>query len=276
MARLISANLSERLGYQMVVDNIAGGGGIIGTQRVARAEPDGHTLLFTMATHSTLAALQKLPYDPIKSFAPVARVGSGYFSLVVNPNVPAQSVKELIALAKQKPGQLIFASAGIGTQSHMGTELFKMMANVDIKIIQFRSGNLASIDLLGGHSDAQLVGLATTLPHINSGKFRALATGGPQRGVILPDVPTLSESGLPGYNITQWWGILAPAGTPAAVVDRLNKELKAIGALEEVKKRFIADGGESDFLGSAEFGPFIANDIATYTSIAQKANIKLE
>jgi tripartite-type tricarboxylate transporter receptor subunit TctC len=276
MGRLITANLSERLGQQVVVENIAGGGGVIATERVAKADPDGYTMLFTMATHSTLAALQKLPYDPIKSFTPIARSGSGYFSLVVNPSVPANSVKELIALAKQKPGQLIFASAGIGTQSHMGTELFKMMADIDIKIVQFKSGGLASIDLLGGHSHAQLVGLATTLPHIKSGKFRALATGGPQRGVILPDIPTLSESGLPGYNITQWWGILAPAGTPAAIVDRLNKELKAIGALDEVKKRFIGDGGESDFLGSAEFGPFIAKDIATYTSIAKKANIKLE
>jgi len=276
MARLVAANLSERLGYQVVVENIAGGGGVIATERAAKAERDGYTLLFTMATHSTLAALQKLPYDPLKSFTPVARAATGYYSLCVNPSLPVKSVKELIALAKQKPNQLIFASAGTGTQGHMGTELFKMMAGIDIKIVQFKSGGPATIDVIGGHSHAILVGLTTTLPHIKSGKLRVLATGGPDRGVALPDVPTISESGLPGYNITQWFGILAPAGTPAAVIDRLNKEIKEIGALDEVKKRFLSDGAGADFLGSAEFGPFIAEDITKYTNIAKKANIKLE
>lgn len=276
MARLVAANLSERLGYQVVVENIAGGGGVIATERAAKAERDGYTLLFTMATHSTLAALQKLPYDPLKSFTPVARAATGYYSLCVNPSLPVKSVKELIALAKQKPNQLIFASAGTGTQGHMGTELFKMMAGIVIKIVQFKSGGPATIDVIGGHSHAILVGLTTTLPHIKSGKLRVLATGGLDRGVALPDVPTISESGLPGYNITQWFGILAPAGTPAAVIDRLNKEIKEIGALDEVKKRFLNDGAGADFLGAAEFGPFIAEDIAKYTNIATKANIKLE
>jgi tripartite-type tricarboxylate transporter receptor subunit TctC len=276
VGRIVATSLSERLGRQVIVENIAGGGGVIGTEKVAKAEPDGYTLLFAQASHSTQAALQKLPYDPIKSFTPVARVSSGFFSLCVHPSVPVNSVKELIALAKQKPGQLIFTNGGSGSQGHMGTELFKMMADIDIKIVQFKGGGPAVIDLIGGHSQATLIGLATTLPHVKSGKLKILATGGLSRGNVLPNVPTISESALPGYSITQWFGILAPAGTPATVVDRLNKELKVIVGLDAVKKLLLDDGSEADFLGGPEFGKFIEEDVAKYTSIARKANIKLE
>ncbi len=178
VGRLIAAKLSERLGKQVVVDNRGGAGGVLGSEMAAKAEPDGYTLLIVSAAYAFNPALYKLPFDPVKSFTPIAKLGSGPNSLTVHPSVPANSVKELIALAKQKPGQLICGCAGVGSFQHMGTELFKMMAGIDFKIVQFKGGGPAMIDLLGGHSQFSLGSLIQTLPHIQSGKFRMLGTGG--------------------------------------------------------------------------------------------------
>lgn len=276
VGRLIAAKLTDKLGKQVIVDNRGGAGGVLGSEIAAKSDPDGYTLLIVSAAYGFNPALYKLPFDPLKAFTPVAKLGSGPNSLTVHPSVPAKTVKELIALAKQKPGQLINSCAGVGSFQHMGTELFKMMAGIDFKIVQFKGGGPAMIDQLGGHSHFSLGSLIQTLPHVQSGKFRILGTGGLKRSAILPDVPTIAEAGVPGYDVTNWWGILAPAGTPTAVVDKLNRELKALLASEEVKNLFLKEGAEVDYMGPAEFGPFIAREITKWGKVVKEANIKVE
>ena len=277
VGRVIATKLSERLGQAVVVDNRGGAAGLIGTEIAARATPDGYTVVIAAAHHTLFAPLHaKLYFDPIKSFAPIARVGSGPNVLVVHPSLPVNSVKELIALAKQKPGQLLFSCNGVGGSLHMGVELFKMMAGIDLTIVQFKGGGPAMIDLLGGHSQGFISSLIAAMPHIKSGKLRALGTGGAKRSSVLPDVPTIAEGGLPGYTSINWWGILAPAGTPAPIVNRLSNELKAVVAMDEVKKRLQSDGIEADHMGPAEFGAFLEAEQENWTRIVKKANIKLE
>jgi tripartite-type tricarboxylate transporter receptor subunit TctC len=276
VGRLIGAKLTERLGKQVIVDNRGGAGGVIGSEQVAKSEPDGYTLLIVSAAYAFNPSLYKLPFDPMKSFVPVAKLGSGPNSLVVHPGVPANSVKELIALAKKEPGKLVCASAGVGSFQHLGSELFRMMAGIDVMIVQFKGGGPAMIDQLGGHSQISLGSLIQTLPHIQSGKFRVLGTGGSKRSAILPNVPTIAEAGVPGYEATNWWGILAPAGTPQAVVDRLSKELSVILTSEDTKKMFLNEGAEVDHLGPAEFGQFISAEIAKWGRVVKEADIKVE
>ncbi len=275
IARRITAKMSERLGRQVMVENHGGGGGIIGTELVAKAEPDGYTLIIINATNTIQPALQKLPYDLLKSFAPVARVGSSSHVLVVHPSVPVNSVKEVIALAKQKPGLLVFSSLGVGSIGHMEIELFRIMTGINIKIVQFKGAGPAVIDLLGGHSQALIGSIAATLPHIKSGKLRALGTSGATRSIILPDVPTIAEAGVPGYQATSWFGVLVPAATPAAIIERLNKELREILALDEIRKALLDDGLAADYLGPVEFGAFLEREMAQWASVIKKANIKL-
>ena len=275
VARMIATKLSERLGKQFVVDNRGGGGGILGTEMAAKSAPDGYTLFLASTSHTTAPALEKLPYDPVKSFAPIARVGSGPFLLMVHPSVPANSVKEFIELAKQRPGKLVVAAGAVGVAPHLATELFKIMTKTDFKIVNFKGGGPALVDLLGGHSDALIGMIIQALPHLKAGKIRALGTGGLKRSPMLPDVPPIADT-LPGFESTQWWGLLAPAGTPAPIVDKLNNELKAILATDEVKKWFLNDGSEVDYLGPADFGPFMEKEIATWTRVVKEANIKLD
>ena len=276
VGRLIAARLSERLGKQVVMDNRGGGGGIIGTEAAAKSAPDGYTLFVGSGSYAIQPALQKLPYDSLKAFTPIARVVTGPTVLIVHESVPAHSVKELIALAKQKPGKLVFITSGIGGNPHMAIELFRIMAGIDFKIVHFKGGGPAIVDLLGGHSDGMMGSLIERWPHIKSGKFRVLGTSGVKRSVFLPDVPTIAEAGVPGYEVTQWFGLLAPAGTPASIVDRLNREIKAILAMNEVKKQFMDAATEVDYQGPAEFGRFIEKDIAQWAQVVKKANIKFE
>jgi tripartite-type tricarboxylate transporter receptor subunit TctC len=276
VGRLIATKLSERFGKQFLVENRSGAGGIIGTEWVAKADPDGYTLLFISGPFTVQAALQKLPYDPIKSFTPIAKLGGGPYSFVVHPSVPANSVKEFIALAKQKPDQLIFGAPGVGTPPHMAAELFKMMTDIDAKIVQFKGTGPTLISLLGGHSHAMISTTVPVLAHIKSGKLRVLGTGGVKRLDVLPDVPTIAEAGVPGYEATGWWGILAPSGTPAPIVDRLSSEIKAILTLDEIKKWFLNEGAELGYLGSTEFKTFLAEDISTWVRVIKKANIKVD
>jgi len=276
IARLIATKLSERLGKQVVPDNRAGAGGTIGTEMVAKSEPDGYTLLFTSASHAINPSLYKLPYDPVKSFVPIAKMGSGPVVLTVYPGVPVNSVQELIALAKKEPGKLLFSSAGVGSFNHLAGELFKMMAGVDFKVVQFKSGGPAQIDTMGGHSQISLGTLTQSLPHIKSGKLKALGFGGSVRSRLLPEVPTIAEAGVPGYEAAIWWGILAPAGTPKAIVDRLNKELGVIMNSEDTKKTFENQGAVADLMGPAEFSKFIEAEIAKWGRVIKAANIKSE
>jgi tripartite-type tricarboxylate transporter receptor subunit TctC len=276
VGRLIATQLTERLGKQVIVENRGGAGGVIGSEMVAKAAPDGYTFLVIAGFYPINAAVYKLPFDPVKSFAPIAKLGSGPSLLVVHPSVPANSVKELIALAKQKPGQLIWATSGVGSNQHLGAELFKMMASIDVKIVQFKGGGPAMVDLLGGHSQIAISSISTPLPYIKSGKLKVLGTGGKKRSTLLPDVPTIAEAGLPGYEATGWWGILAPAGTPAPIVARMNKEIKEILNSDDVKKLFLSEGSEVDYLGPAEFGSYLEREITQWTRVVKEANIKVE
>jgi tripartite-type tricarboxylate transporter receptor subunit TctC len=277
VARLISSKLAERLGKSVFVDNRGGAGSLIGTDVVAHSKPDGYTLLLISTTYPIHSSINSnLPYDPVKSFVPIAKLGAGPSVLGVFPGLPVKSLKELIALAKEKPGKLSCSVMGVGTFGHLATELFKEMADIDVVLLQFKGGGPAIIDTMGGHSQINFGTLTTTMPHIRSGKIKALGVGALKRSAALPDVPTISEAGLPGYEASTWWGILAPAGTPQAIVDRLNKDLRSILALPEVQNLFMAQGAESDYLGSAEFGKLIESEASKWAKVAKKANIKPE
>jgi tripartite-type tricarboxylate transporter receptor subunit TctC len=276
IGRVIAAKLSERLGTQVVVENRGGAGGIIGMEMAAKAKPDGYTLLFTTAAFATNPSLYKVPFDPVKSFVPVAKAGVGVNVLTVHPGVPINSVKELIALAKKQPGKLACSAAGAGSFGHLAIEYFKSMAGVDFKTVQFKGGGPAAIDTMGGHTQIHFSALVTTLPHIKSGKLKALGVSGAARSKVFPDLPTIAESGLPGYEASIWLGFLAPAGTPSTVVDRIHKELAALWASEETRKSLENQGIEVDPLGPAEFGKFIEAEIAKWAKVVKEGNIKAE
>jgi tripartite-type tricarboxylate transporter receptor subunit TctC len=274
IARAIATPLGERLGRQVIVDNRAGAGAVVGTELVANAPKDGYTLLVNSLTHTINPWLYKLPFDPIKGFAPVAMIASGPIVLVVNPGLEAKSVKELIALANAKPGQLQYASAGVGTFTHLGAELFRLAAGVNILHVPFRGGGPAIIDVVGGHTKLFFSNLLTAMPHIRSGKLRTLGVGGTKRVALLPDVPTIAEAGVPGYEAINWWGVLAPAGTPAAIVERLHKEIAAVQSSPAVQKQLAAEGAEVVRMSSAEFGAFLVQEMNKWGRVVKEGGIK--
>jgi tripartite-type tricarboxylate transporter receptor subunit TctC len=276
VGRLIAAKLSERLGKQVIAENRVGAGGTVGTEAVMKSAPDGYTLLSNSAAYVINPLLYRVPYDPIKSFIPVALTGMGPMALAVYPGVQANSVKEFVALAKKQPGKLVCASSGAGGYSHLAAELLKTSADIDFKIVQFKGGGPAVIDTMGGHSQISLLPLISILPHIKSGKLRALGVSGSARSPLLPDVPTISEAGVPGYEAIMWWGIFAPAATPTAVVDRLNKELAVIMNAEDTKKKFESQGASADLLGPAAFGKFLQAEAIKWGKVIKEGNIKGE
>ncbi len=277
IGRMIASKLSESLGKQVVPVNQVGSGGLLGMEAAAHSQPDGYTLVIVTPTYCIVrSSYSKLPFDPEKSFTPVAKLGAGPGVLVVYPGLPVKSVKELIALAKEKPGKLVTSAAGVGSYQHVAGALFKVLTDIDMVTVQFKGGGPAIIDTMGGHSQIHFGTLPTTMSYIKSGKLRALGVGALSRTSMLPDVPTIAEAGVPGYDASMWWGILAPAGTPQGVVDRLNKELKSILALEDTRKLFLAQGSEVDLVGPAEFGRFIESEAAKWANVVKKANIKMD
>ncbi len=276
VGRTIGAQLAERLGKQVIVDNRGGAGGVLGTEVAAKSPPDGYTLLLISSAYAINPSLYKLPYDPAKAIVPVAILATGPNALCVYPGLPIKSAKELIALAKEKPGQLNYAAAGVGSFQHLGSELFRIMAGVDIVGVQFKGGGPAMIDVVGGHTQVLIGSLIQALPHIRSGKLRVLGVGGSKRSPVLPEVPTIAESGVPGYEANNWWGIAAPAGTPPAIVERLHKELSGILASAETQKRFLDEGAEVVHMSPAEFGAFIAAETTKWTRVVKEAGIKAE
>ena len=276
VGRMIALQLSDRLGKQVVVDNRGGAGGTIGTEAASKAAPDGYTLLVISIAHAVAPWLYDLHYDSVKSFAPVAILASGPNVLVVNPELPVHSVKELVELAKQKPGQLQYASAGIGSFQHLGGELFKLDAGVDMVHVPYKGGGPAMTDVLGGFTKIMFSSLVQTTGFIRNGQLRALGTGGAQRISALPDVPTIAEAGVPGYEANNWWGIVAPAGTPKAIVDKLHAEIAAVQNSELTKKQFDDQGAEVVQMSSAAFGDFIAKEIAKWEQVVKKGGIKAE
>jgi tripartite-type tricarboxylate transporter receptor subunit TctC len=276
VGRLIATQLSEKLGKQVVVDNRAGAGGTIGTELAANAAPDGYTLVMVSIAHTVNPHLYKLNYDPQKSFVPVAILASGPNVLAVNPTLPVNSVKELIALAKQKPGELGWASAGIGSFQHLGGTLFTLEAGIELLHVPFKGGGPAMIDVIGGHTKVMFSSLVQTTPHIRSGKLKALGVGGKARSPVLPEVPTIAEAGVPTYEAVNWWGIFAPAGTPAAIVEKLHKELTAVQDSPAVKQQFDREGASIVRMSSAEFGKFVESETAKWGRVVKEGKVKAE
>jgi tripartite-type tricarboxylate transporter receptor subunit TctC len=276
VGRMIAFQLSERLGRQVVADNQGGAGGIIGTEAAAKSQPDGHTLLLISSAYAFGASMYTLPYDPASAFAPVALLGTGPVVLAVNSKLPVNSLKELIALAKEKPGELNYASAGVGSFQHLASALFKLQSGLDIVHVPFKGGGPAMMDVIAGNTQIAIGSLIQTLPHIKSGRLKALGVGSAKRVPALPDVPTISEAGVPGYEATNWWGIVAPAGTPRPVIERLHKELSVILASAETKKRFESEGGEAAQMSPEEFGRFIAAETDKWARVVKEAGIRPE
>ena len=276
VGRLVAQPLGERLGRQVVADNRAGGNSIIGTDIVANAAPDGYSLIMISTSFTTNPIIHKLPYDPRKSFEWVAFLGYGPNVLAVNPSVPAKSVKELIALAKAKPDGVIYASTGVGSNAHFGTELFKHMTGTDMRHVPYKGGGPALLATIAGESHICLSSLIQAIGHIRSGKLRALATSSEKRSVILPDVPTIAEAGVPGYATANWWGVAAPRGTPQAIVQRLNREINAVLVMPEVTKRLLNEGAEPATKTPAELGQHVVSEMDKWARIAKIAGIRGE
>jgi tripartite-type tricarboxylate transporter receptor subunit TctC len=276
VGRMIAQHLSDRLGQQVVVDNRGGAGGIIGTEAASKTAPDGYTLLVISIAHAVSPWLYQLHYDPIKSFTPVAILASGPNVLVVHPSLPVHSVTELIALAKEKPGELNYASAGIGSFQHLSGELFKLIAGVDIVHVPYKGGGPAMTDVLGGHTRIMFSSLVQTTPFVLNGQLRALGTSGAKRNPALPDVPTIEEAGLPGYEATNWWGVVAPAGTPAAIVEKLHREIAAVQNLPQTKEQFATQGADIVQMTQAEFGTFIEKEINKWERVVKESGMKAE
>ncbi|MPZ40080.1 MAG: tripartite tricarboxylate transporter substrate binding protein [Rhizobiales bacterium] len=276
VGRTVATHLSNRLGKQVVVENRAGAGGVVGTELVVNAPNDGHTLLVVSLAATVNPWLYKLPYDQSKAFAPIAVVATAPNVIAVHPDVPAKTAKDLIALAKKQPGKLQYASSGIGTFLHLGPELFKTMAGVDILHIPYKGAAPAMVDVIGGRAQMVAASIPSTLAHLRSGKLRAIGIGATKRNGLLPDVPTISESGLPGYEAANWIGIVAPAGTPAPIVAKLHKEISLMQETPEVQKQFTNQGADIMRMSSAEFAKFIASETAKWGRVVKEAGIKAQ
>jgi tripartite-type tricarboxylate transporter receptor subunit TctC len=276
VGRIVATHLGERLGKQIVVDNRGGAGGLIAYELVANAPKDGYTLMITSIASAVNPWLHKVPYDPASSFAPVTILVSAPITVVVNPDLPARSIGELVALAKRQPGELPYASSGVGTSLHLAGELFRITAGIDLLHVAFRGAGPALVDVAGGHSKILFGTTTTTLPMIRSGKVRALGVGDARRSPALPDVPTVAEAGVPGYEAGNWIGILAPAGTPPEIVAKLHREISAIQDSPEVQKQFANEGADVVKMTPDAFGAFMQSELAKWGRVIRTANIKAE
>jgi tripartite-type tricarboxylate transporter receptor subunit TctC len=280
LARIIGQRLSGRLGQQIVVDNRPGAGGNTGSAIVAKAEPDGYTLVMgTIGTHAINSSIYKrMPYDPVQDFAPVTIVAAVPNVLVAHPSAPFHTVEELIAYAKANPGKLNFASSGNGSSIHLSGELFKAMTGTDIVHVPYKGSGPAVIDMISGQVPSMIMfdNLPSSLPQIKAGKLMALGVTSAKRSPILPELPTIAEAGLPGYEATPWFGVLAPAGTPKEIIDRLNKEIVAILALPEVKAQLLEQGAEPVGDTPEHFAEVIRADLTKWAALIEKAGISLD
>ena len=276
LGRFIAQKLTERLGQQTIVDTRAGADGMIGPELASRAPADGHTLLMISISYTMNPAIHKVPYDPIKSFAPVAQIASGPNVISSHPNFPAQNVKELIALArKSKPGELRYATSGIGGVNHFHGELFNQLAKVKLTHIPYKGGGPSMLDVMTGQVETVFGTLIQGLPHIRSGRLKPLGVGSAKRSPLLPQVQAIAET-LPGYDGTIWWGLLAPAGVPAPVLAKLNGEINAILRDPEMAKRLTAEAAEPAVTTPEAFGKLIAENLAKWSRIAKESGIRAE
>jgi tripartite-type tricarboxylate transporter receptor subunit TctC len=277
LARMIGQKLAEAVGQPFVIDNRPGASGTMGTDMVAKAPADGYTILLTYSTHSTTPSLyKKLPYDPVRDFAPITIATSAPLMLVVNPAVPVHTVKDLIALAKAKPNALNFGSAGNGSGSHLAGELLKTMTGIKATHVPYKGTGAAIIALLANEVQFMFAGLLPAQVQVKANRLRAIAITSPKRSSFIPDLPTVEESGLPGFEVVGWYGVLAPAGTPPAIVDRLNAEIVRILALPDVKARIAGAGAEVVGDSPAHFEAFLKTDIARWAKLIKASGAHID
>jgi tripartite-type tricarboxylate transporter receptor subunit TctC len=277
LARFVSAKLSENLGVSVVIENRGGAGGTLGTELAARSAPDGYTFLFTSASHSLNPSLySKLGYDPHRDFAPVTLVARVPHLLVVHPSLPVKSVKELIALARARPGEIHYGSGGTGSSIHLAAALFAALAKIDMTHVPYKGGGPAMIGVMSGEAQVIFPTMQSALPHVRSGRLRALAVSTAQRSPALPQLPSVAESGLPGYDATGWYGMLAPAGTPQAAIERMHTEVLKILTTPELKNQLASEGAVAVGNTPAEFDKFIREEIAKWSKLIRELKIRIE
>ena len=277
VARLMAPRLTEIWGQQVVIDNRGGGGSVIGTEAVARSAPDGHTLLLTAPPFTTNAALlPRLPYDPYSDFTPVTLAAVAPLILVVHPSLPARSVKDLTAIARARPGQLVYGSSGNGGPQHLAAELFKSMAGIDIVHVPYKGAGPATVDLVGGQVQVGFSAILTVGTFVKAGRLRALAVTGAQRSPILPELPTVAETGFPGYETTSWYGLFTRGGTPAPVIAKLNADVSRALQGPDIRERLATEGATVVGGTSAEFADFIRAEIGRVRKLSSVAVIRLD
>jgi tripartite-type tricarboxylate transporter receptor subunit TctC len=277
VARVIAPKLGELLGQQVVVENRPGGGTVIGTEALARSAPDGHTIMLTGFDFTIAPSLySKLPYDPQRDFAPIALIASYPMALVASPSLPAQSVKDVIALAKASPGRINYASAGNGSPGHLSGELLKGLAGVELTHIPYKGTGAALTDLMAGQVQLIFTGYPAVSSFVQNGRLKLLAVTGTKRDPALPTVPTVAEGGVPGYEVVSWLGFIAPAGVPRATVDRLNTEIARALQSPEVRERLAVMGGELGASTPEAFGKLLRDESSKWARVVQGANIKID
>ena len=275
IARVLAQHFSKAFGQQFIVENRPGAGNMIGIESVARSAPDGYTLLMVPSTLALNSVLyQKVSYDPIRDFDPITIAATAPNVLVVNPSVPAKTLAEFVALAKKKPGELTYGTPGVGTSPHMSMELLKSMAGLDIQHIPYRGTAPAVTDIISGQIHAMFANALTAKPQVDAGKVRALAVSGPKRIEAMPDLPPVAEAGVPGYEAMQWYGLLAPAGTPNAIMVRLYAEAAKALHSAEMKEKLAADGAQPVGSTSAEFATLIKSELEKWANVARAAKIQ--
>jgi tripartite-type tricarboxylate transporter receptor subunit TctC len=276
VARILAQKIGTAWGQSIVVDNRPGAGGVIASELVAKAAPDGYTILFVSASFTITPSLQNsLPFDPLKDFSPVSLASSAPYLLVVHPSVKAYSVKDLISLAKAQPGKLNYASAGIGSGLHLAGELFKSMANVDIVHVPYK-GAVGITDLLAGAVQLSFAGIPQTIHHVKAGRLRALAVTSSRRAAAAPEVPTIAESGVPGYEMDSWYGVLAPARVPKSRTEFLSAAIRRTLEDPDVKEKLAREGHETRGTSPGEFSDFIKKELAQWSHVVRNAGIKVE
>jgi tripartite-type tricarboxylate transporter receptor subunit TctC len=277
IARLLAAPMSAALGQPVVPENRPGAGTLVASEITAKSAPDGYTMLMVTNSHAINAGIHKnMRYDPVNDFAYVSTVASIPYIVVVHPSVPVKSVKELIALAKRRPGELMAASAGTGSGTHLAFELFAFMANVNIVHVPYKSGTSAMVDLTGGHVQLMLSNIINSMPHVKSKRLHVLAITTAKRSALYPDIPTVAESGLPGYQADAWYGVLVPARTPTEIVQRLNREVHAVLKTPDFRSKVAAQGAEVTGSTPDEFAAFMRLEIAKWAKVTSRLKIQPE
>ncbi|MEI6320313.1 MAG: tripartite tricarboxylate transporter substrate binding protein [Pseudomonadota bacterium] len=275
--RIIADAMKGTLGQPLVLDNRPGASTIIGTEIVAKSKPDGYTVLLVTSTFAINPSLQsKMPYDPVKDFAPVTLVARTPYVMVVHPSLPVRTVKELVALAKARPGELTYASVGTGSSTHLATELLVSRSGMKLVHVPYKGSSSALADLLGGHVSMYLGSMPASLPQARSGKLRALAVTGAARASAAPELPTIAESGVPGYEFTAWYGLFMPAGTPAAIVGRMQSAVRSVVERDDIRRQYAAEGNDGVGSTPEQFAAVVREDIARYAKIVRDAGIKAD